>query len=361
MIIPTALDVATKARDIIANETERLRTQLDAVCLHIHSHPELCYEETVAHETIRNFLETNGFSVTRLAYGLLTCFEAEIGTGGAAYHILRRAATELGLAGRVRLLGTPAEEGGGGKIKLLDAGAFEGAAAALMSHPTSMNRIKEVEGFAGAAGLVTVAASKLTADFSGRAAHAGATPWQGINALDAAVGSYGNISMLRQQIKPAERIHGVITNGGDVPNIIPEKTSMVYAVRSRTATECGDLVKVDAPVLYADQILNPALCEDFTEEMILLGDKFLPMAKEAVSASTDMDNVLHVVPSFHCSYGICSGDASNHTAGFKAAAATPDALNRAIRVGKGLVMLGIRLLFDAEFCQSVRFAFEQTK
>jgi amidohydrolase len=154
-----------------------------------------------------------------------------------------KAATELGLAGRVRLLGTPAEEGGGGKIKLLDAGAFEGAAAALMSHPTSMNRIKEVEGFAGAAGLVTVAASKLTADFSGRAAHAGATPWQGINALDAAVGSYGNISMLRQQIKPAERIHGVITNGGDVPNIIPEKTSMVYAVRSRTATECGDLVR----------------------------------------------------------------------------------------------------------------------
>ncbi|KEY70814.1 hypothetical protein S7711_09831 [Stachybotrys chartarum IBT 7711] len=379
MIIQTALDMATKARDIIANETERLRTQLDAVCLHIHSHPELCYEETVAHETICNFLETNGFSVTRHAYGLPTCFEAEIGTGGAAYHILRRAATELGLAGRVRLLGTPAEEGGGGKIKLLDAGAFEGAAAALMSHPTSMNRINEVEGFAGAAGVVTVAASKLTADFSGRAAHAGATPWQGIDALDAAVGSYVNISVLRQQIKPAERIHGVITNGGDVPNIIPEKTSMVYAVRSRTATECSDLVrrvkacseasaiatdcqvKVDAPVLYADQILNPALCEDFTEEMILLGEKFLPMAKEAVSASTDMGNVSHVVPSFHCSYGICSGDASNHTAGFTAAAATPDALNRAIRVGKGLAMLGIRLLLDAEFCQSVRFAFEQAK
>jgi amidohydrolase len=272
MIVPNAVDLATKARDIIANETDRLRTQLDTVCLHIHSHPELCYEETVAHETICNFLEDNGFCVTRHAYGLSTCFEAEIGTGGqpiiycaeydalpvighacghnlialssiTAFVTAAKAATELGLAGRIRLLGTPAEEGGGGKIKLLDTGAFEGAAAALMSHPTSMNRIKEVEGYAGASGLVTVAASKLTADFFGKAAHAGATPWQGLNALDAAVGSYVNISMLRQQIKPAERIHGVITNGGDAPNIIPEKTSMVYAVRSSTAAECSDLIK----------------------------------------------------------------------------------------------------------------------
>ncbi|KAH7324274.1 hypothetical protein B0I35DRAFT_369357 [Stachybotrys elegans] len=408
MIVPTTLDVAAKARSLIIDETDRLRAQLDKVCLDIHSHPELCYEETFAHQTICDFLETNGFTVKRHAYGIGTCFEAEIGTGGqpviycaeydalpgighacghnlialssiTAFVAAAKAATTLGLAGRVRLLGTPAEEGGAGKVKLLDAGAFEGAAAALMSHPTSMGRIKEVEGLAGAAGLVTVAASKLTAEFFGKAAHAGATPWQGLNALDAAVSSYVNISMMRQQILPADRIHGVITNGGDAPNIIPEKTSMVYAVRSRTADGCQDLVRrvkacfeaaatatdckvnVEVPLFYADQILNSALCEAFTEEMGFMGDKFLPMAKEAVSASTDMGNVSHVVPSFHCSYGIHSGDASNHTAGFAAAAATPDALDRAVRVGKGLAMLGIRLLIDGEFSQSVRAAFELAK
>lgn len=264
-------DIAEKARASIGAETKRLQAQLERVSLDIHSHPELCYEEVFAHDTICDFLETNGFKVKRSAYGISTSFEAEIGAGGelviycaeydalpgighacghnlialssiTAFVAAAKAIVDTGLVGRIRLLGTPAEEGGAGKVKLLEAGAFEGAAAALMSHPTSMGRIKEVEGYAGAAGLVTIAASKLTADFYGKAAHAGATPWQGHNALDAAVSSYVSISMLRQQIKPAERIHGVITDGGEAPNIIPEKTSMVYGVRSRTAAECNALV-----------------------------------------------------------------------------------------------------------------------
>ncbi|RGP60409.1 hypothetical protein FLONG3_10875 [Fusarium longipes] len=408
MAIISKLDLATKARNVVATETDRLRSQLETVCLDIHSHPELCYEEVFAHDTICGFLESNGFSVTRHAYGIETCFEAEIGSGEhqivycaeydalpnighacghnlialssiTAFVAAAKATTELGLAGRIRILGTPAEEGGGGKIRLLEAGAFDGSAAALMSHPTSMGRIKEVEGLAGAAGLVTVAASKLTADFYGKAAHAGATPWQGINALDAAVGSYVNISMLRQQIKPAERIHGIITNGGTACNIIPEKTSMEYSVRSRTAAECSDLirrvtdcfeaaakatccqVKTDSPFIYKDQILNPVLCDTFTDEMAFLGDTFLPMAKEAVSASTDMGNVSHVVPSFHCSYGIHSGSASNHTAGFTAAAGTPDSIDRAIRVGRGLAMLGIRVLNDSELRHSVTAEFKKSR
>ncbi|KAF4345838.1 amidohydrolase [Fusarium beomiforme] len=429
MTVISHFDIVDKARHIIASETDRLRNQLEKVCLDIHSHPELCYEEIFAHDTICNFLEANGFPVTRHAYGIPTCFEAEIGAGDhfiiycaeydalpgighacghnlialssiTAFVTAAKVANDLGLIGRIRILGTPAEEGGGGKIRLLDVGAFEGAAAALMSHPTSMGRIKEVEGLAGAAGLVTVAASKLTADFFGKSAHAGATPWQGRNALDAAVGSYVNISMLRQQIKPAERIHGVITNGGEAPNIIPEKTSMVYSVRGRTADECSDLIRrvtacfeaaatatackveTEVPFIYKDQILNSVLCETFTHEMALLGDEFLPMAKEAVSASTDMGmytppevchrpiltalslslgtgNVSHVVPSFHCSYGIRSGDASNHTPGFTAAAGTPDAIDRAIRVGRGLAMLGIRVLIDGDLRQRVSMAFKK--
>lgn len=148
-----------------------------------------------------------------------------------------------------------------------------------------------------------------------------------------------------------------------------------------------DYVLLHRPMFYADQVLNPALCLAFTKEMALLGDDFLPMAKETVSSSTDMGsfttlrsapqiylstmvilliglysgNVSHVVPSFHCSYGIYSGGASNHTAGFTAAAATPDALARAIRVGKGLAMLGIHLLHDDDFSQRVTTAFESAK
>ncbi|KAF9769458.1 hypothetical protein IL306_013122 [Fusarium sp. DS 682] len=408
MTVISQLDVADKARRIIANETDRLRSQLNKVCLDIHSNPELCYEEVFAHDTICDFLENNGFTVTRHAYGIGTCFEAEIGAGEhfiiycaeydalpgighacghnlialssiTAFVAAAKVATDLGVVGRIRILGTPAEEGGAGKIRLLDAGAFEGAAAALMSHPTSMGRIKEVQGLAGAAGLVTVAASKLTANFFGKSAHAGATPWQGHNALDAAVSSYVNISMLRQQIKPAERIHGVITNGGEAPNIIPEKTSMVYGVRGRTADECNDLIRrvtacfeaaatatdcqvqTEVPFIYKDQILNSVLCEAFTHEMALLGDEFLPMAKEAVSASTDMGNVSHVVPSFHCSYGIRSGDASNHAPGFTAAAGTADALDRAVRVGRGLAMLGIRVLIDNDLRQRVGIAFKKAR
>jgi metal-dependent amidase/aminoacylase/carboxypeptidase family protein len=112
-------------------------------------------------------------------------------------------------------------------------------------------------------------------------------------------------------------------------------------------------------MFYADQVLNSALCNAFTEEMALMGDKFLPMAKETLSSATDMGNVSHVVPSFHCSYGIDSGDAANHQAGFTAAAATPDALDRAVRVGKGLAMLGLRVLLDGDFSKSVKDAFER--
>ncbi|KAG7416900.1 Peptidase M20 domain-containing protein 2 [Fusarium oxysporum f. sp. rapae] len=95
--------------------------------------------------------------------------------------------------------------------------------------------------------------------------------------------------------------------------------------------------------------------------MALLGDSFLPMAKEAVSASTDMGNVSHVVPSFHCSYGIHSANASNHTAGFTVAAGTPDAIDRAIRVGRGLAMLGIRVLLDNDLRRSVSAAFKRAR
>lgn len=146
-----------------------------------------------------------------------------------------KAAAPAGLAYTVRLLGTPAEESGGGKIRLLDNGAYKGVNACLMVHPATLPP--------GQANLLSVAKSpeggflandKVRVTFTGKPAHAAAAPWEGINALDAVVAAYVNISLLRQQILPSQRVHGIIVNGGDRPNIIPWSASVDYYIRSPT-------------------------------------------------------------------------------------------------------------------------------
>lgn len=261
-----------KTRQLAYDEAERLRVDLEQVCLKIHSKPELCYNEVYAHDTICDFLEASGFAVTRHAYGIETSFEAEIGSGsrlvifcaeydalvgighGCGHNLIAmasltafvasaKATTDLGIAGRIRILGTPAEEGGGGKIKLLDAGAFSdpGLVAAIMSHP--MGDLYPDDEVAGASSPLFNAAYKTTVHFHGKPAHAAQAPWLGRNALDAAVSAYASISMMRQQIEPEDRIHGVITEGGKTPNIIPALATMVYAVRSPSAKRAKALME----------------------------------------------------------------------------------------------------------------------
>lgn len=244
-------------------------TSLREVNRKIHNNPELGYKEAKAHDTISDLLEQEGFQVKRHAYGLDTSFEAEYGSGGrlvvfcaeydalpgighacghnliatssiAGFIALAEAIKQLGVPGRVRILGTPAEEGGAGKVKLLEAGAFEGdVAAAIMMHPTAAHSYPR--GFTALAGVKFIASLKVRVEFHGKPAHAGGAPWDGCNALDAAVAAYTSISMLRQQIRPDERIHGVIEDGGTVPNIIPSYTRMNYYIRSPTVKR-GELL-----------------------------------------------------------------------------------------------------------------------
>lgn len=135
----------------------------------------------------------------------------------------------------VRLLGTPAEESGGGKVRLINAGAYKDVDACLMVHPTPM-----APGHPDLLSMATVveggflANDKVKVTFTGKPAHAAAAPWEGVNALDAVVSAYVSISMLRQQILPTQKIHGVIVNGGDRPNIIPMSATVDYYVRSPT-------------------------------------------------------------------------------------------------------------------------------
>lgn len=246
-------------RDTVASHINRANEALWHLNKAIHLHPELCFEEVFAHATLTAFLKSQGFQVQCHAYGLNTAFMAETGHGGrlviicaeydalpgighgcghnliatssvAAFVGASKTLLELGIAGRVRILGTPAEEGGGGKIKLINAAAFaEDVAAAIMCHPIPLEQIKD--GWSGTAGFRTVASRRFKVEFHGKNAHAGQEPWNGVNALDAAVGAYTTTSMLRQQVRPDERIQAIIEHGGTASNIIPDYTRMSWGLR----------------------------------------------------------------------------------------------------------------------------------
>lgn len=258
-------------RNHIQTTTDSEASSLRQLNLAIHSNPETALEEVHAHANLTSFLEHRGFKVTRHAYGLSTAFEAEIGTSGpivifcaeydalpaighacghnliatssiAAFLALALSVEQWDIPGRVRILGTPAEEAHGGKVQLIAAGAFSdpAIAAAIMVHPTSRRGIQA--GYHGTAGWRSIANGSLRVEFHGKAAHAGGDPWNGLNALDAAVAAYNSLAMLRQHIQVDERIHGIIKDGGKVPNIIPDYTCMQWSIRSGTAARTEELL-----------------------------------------------------------------------------------------------------------------------
>ena len=279
--VPASVKLASDKLAASSNVDEYLKCALEAIDAtdealgvinkNIHDHPETAYQEHYAVETIASFLEKEGFGIEKNTYGLETSFTADAGSGGplvivcaeydalpnighacghnliatssvAAFLGAARALKAHSFPGRVRLLGTPAEEGGGGKVKLIEAGAFKGdIAAAIMVHPLAAHQFKG--GFTGLAGLKFIASHKFRVEFRGRAAHAGGEPWNGVNALDAAIATYNNISMLRQQMRPDERVHGVIEDGGTVPNVITEYSRMNWYVRSPSMTRCDALLE----------------------------------------------------------------------------------------------------------------------
>lgn len=245
------------------------------VSCQIHQNPELGFEEFKAHDNITNMLESLGFQVTRHAYGLDTAFVAEYGQGGrvvafnAEYDALpgighacghnliamMSIAAFIGVAenlkkqqqttgqvvpGRVRLIGTPAEEGFGGKIPIINAGAYKDVDACLMTHPGPFT---ECPGFTGDAYMPTLASLKLSVEYTGKTAHAAMAPWEGVNALDAAVLAYNGIGILRQQIHPSNRVHCIVSKGGDRPNIIPGNAALDCYIRSPSVKIAEELLE----------------------------------------------------------------------------------------------------------------------
>ncbi len=321
----------------------RLKAEVDAragalieASHQIHDHPETNFEEHVAHGILTDLVEADGRPVERGAYGLETAFVARAGTTGptiavlceydalpgighaCGHNIIAAAGLGAGLAaaalaeeagGRVELIGTPAEEGGGGKIVMARAGAFEGVDAAMMVHPAGDDLTR----------MDVIAVQELTATYTGEAAHAAAFPHRGRNALDAAVLGYLNVAALRQHTLPDERIHGIFLEAGDKPNIVPARAVTEWMVRSRSISSLAPLkARVAAcleagaaaagcavtiawkPVVYADMLDNEAMVACYVANSRALGRHVAPPAGgAAVVGSTDMGNVSYVVPSIH--------------------------------------------------------------
>ncbi|KAJ5407992.1 hypothetical protein N7509_001875 [Penicillium cosmopolitanum] len=346
----------------------------------IWENPELAYEEHIAHDTMCAVLEENGFEVTRHAHGLDTSFEASFGSGGrlmifcaeydalpdighacghnligvaslTAFLALASVLKVTGQPGRIRILGTPAEEHGGGKLDLLKAGAFEGADAALMSHPMPSHYYHDTHGVVGAAGARLVAKQSKLAEYRGRTAHSAANPWDGINALDAVVAGYNNVSLLRQQMNPTQRLHCAIIDAPKRTNIIAGQTSIAWQCRSPKMNDLQSLTErlcaclhagalatgcelnLKDETAYSDLLINDTLCGLYQSHMTGYSQNILKVDPEYIQASSDFgDSRKKGVVTHHWS--------------FTEAAGSDVAFQICLTVGKCLALCAWELLSD---------------
>jgi amidohydrolase len=349
----------------------------------IHAEPELAFAEHRSCAKTQALVAERGFDITAAAGGLDTAFRADYGSGpltvgvcaeydalpgighACGHNIIAASAVgtalaladvadELGL--RVALIGTPAEEFGGGKILLLGAGVFDDLAAAVMLHPGPLD-------IAAARSLTLTA---VGVQYFGREAHASAAPFLGVNAGDAATVTQVAVGLLRQQLAPGQQVHGIVTDGGQAANIIPGHTELRYTMRATEASSLADLVaKVQDCFLagaiasgceYDVEQLEPTydaltpdywLAETFRAEMTRLGRA--PLAEELEAAhplgSTDMGNVTQLMPGIHPIVAVDAGGAALHQPAFAAAAAGASA-DRAVL--EGAIMLARTVVHLAE-------------
>jgi amidohydrolase len=372
-----SMDLAAAKERLAAEVDKRADVLIDA-SHQIHAHPELCYEEHFAHDLLTGLLEAEQLAVERHAFDLDTAFIARAGSGdgptiavlceydalpgighACGHNIIGTAGLGAGVAaaaladelgGRVVILGTPAEEGGGGKELLAQRGAFEGVDAAMMVHPAG----------ADLALMNVIAIHQMKVRYHGEAAHAAAFPHKGRNALDAAVLGYMNIAALRQHIKPNERIHGIFTHAGDKPNIVPSFAAAEWYVRSPTlksleklkprvvacldagaqAAGCEIEIEWQDPA-YADMVDNRTMLDLYTANAASTGRTLVdPSAGggEQVVGSTDMGNVSYVVPSIHPMIKVAPAHLSIHTPEFAEYTASADGDQAVIDGAKAMAM-----------------------
>ncbi|ORZ04937.1 hypothetical protein BCR42DRAFT_474351 [Absidia repens] len=389
-----------EADSIIKHAIDSADSELRNISLDLHAHPETGMKEYHAHDILTNYLDQKGFKVTRHAYQMPTAFIAEFSQGegrrvgfcseydalpsighgcghnliaicGLAGAIGLKALLEQGkVQGKVVLFGTPAEEVFIGKIDMVHQRAFQdNVDACLMIHPSPYDSQY----------VHMIASQDIVVEFFGKPSHASGSPWNGINALDAIVQAYNNISMLRQQLLPTDRVHGIITTGGSAPNIIPDYTSGWFYVRTHKyreihrvkakvekcfdaaakATGCQVKYKWTERGVCRDVVQNTVMADTYAYYMEQTGVKFPDRSEQeaAPSGSTDMGNVSYVVPSIHPRFAIPT-DASTHSKGFADSAKTEQAHKHAMVAAKAMTMTAAKVLLSDSFYQAVELDFE---
>ena len=383
------------AKEQLWSEVAARAEQLVDISHRIWDNPELNFEEHFAHDLLTQALQSEGLEVTRGACDLPTAFVAEAGTQGptvavvceydalpgighaCGHNIIAAAGLGAGLAlaalaeqlgGRVRILGTPAEEGGGGKVFMQQAGAFDGLSAAMMVHPAN----KELDA------MSTLAVQTLRASYTGRAAHAAAAPHEGRNALDGAVLGYLGVAALRQHIKPHERVHGVFTHGGDKPNIVPSQAETFWYVRADDSHDLAQLSQrvesclqagahssgcelacssADMPP-YDSMVTNEPLAALYVANAVACGR--LPQQPDAdsqVQGSTDMGNVSRQVPAIHPMIKVAPDGVFIHTPEFADYTRSPEGDAAVIDGAKVMAATVADLWLDAGNLEQVSQAF----
>ena len=381
----------------VCAEVDRLADQLLHASHEIHAHPELNFEEHFAHDLLVDQLRSAGLDTTPHAYGVDTAFEAAAGDQGfnvavlceydalpgighaCGHNVIATAGLGAGLAaaavageagGILRIMGTPAEEGGGGKIEMARRGAFDNVGAAMMVHPADADLIS----------MDTVALQELHVQYHGKAAHAAAAPWDGRNALDAAVLGYMNIAAMRQHIRPTERIHGVFTKGGDKANIVPAETAMEWIVRSATieslqplkqrvltslesaATACACTIDVEwHGHTYSDMIDNGPMVAAYVNNASRVGRTVVDPAAvgRRVVGSTDMGNISYLVPSIHPMIKVAADGVAIHTVEFAEWARSPDGDKAVLDGAKSMAMTIVDLWTSADLREATTAAFAE--
>jgi amidohydrolase len=358
----------------IKDSVELQRQQLIQLSLNIHDNPELGFKEEKASAWLSSYLENSGFHVERGIAGLATAFRATYGHGspriallgeydalpkighGCGHNIIGVSAVGAAVAsksiidqlgGSIVVMGTPGEEGLGGKIDMVKSETFKGIDVAMIVHPNTRNMPTEE----------ALACSTIEVEFFGRPAHAAGQPHKGINALDAMILAFTSINSLRQHIRGDARIHGIITDGGEAPNIVPAHSAAVFLVR---ALDDDYLAELKDKVLncftgasvatgarleyrwrdrtYAPMKNNMILAGLFKQNLESLGRQVEAFDPRFGLGSTDMGNVSQVVPSIHATIAIAPHEILIHTPEFAAAAASQPGHKGLLDAAKALAM-----------------------
>jgi amidohydrolase len=388
----TAKDAVTQAVDGIADE-------LEALSRRIHDHPELGYQEKQAAGWLTGFLAAKGFKVESGVAGVETAFRATIETGdgptiailceydalpgighACGHNVIAASGAGAGAAlalsksllpkGRVQVIGTPAEEGGGGKNRLIKGGVFKDVDCAMMIHGFDRTILHQ-----DLLGIV-----RGTFEFHGKASHASADPWEGINALDGCIAMFNAVAMLRQQVRPDCRIHGIITNGGAAANIIPEYAAAVFYVRAPridvmwdlykrvvacaegAAKATGAAVKVTQQTdnVYEPMKRNQTLLDLFAANMTAVGLAEGPAVLDRLGSS-DVGNVSQVIPTIQPMIGIAPLGTAIHTREFADAAVTPLARAGLLAAAKTMALTTFDLLADPARVRAAKDEFARSR